>query len=745
MEEITLCLRQEDSVQVDRNGVYTTTLSHPVELRDGDVVSIKSVFLDTQDVISVPVEGLPIELRGCKYLVNYNINQDMLYRASNPVHDNAVGALCTYKPTSQPMTYEGVKYDDPTQLIPITTTTGDNTLYWLADAVTSTAAGNPYFIVNVNVEPLTKGRGGARYGGCSVVLQYTSKDAPAGTLFDQYTTVKIPSYQEDESAKHPLVPVPSQAHKRFPSQFVSVTCKSINGKPSIQHYDGDPTLLDRYNIAGFKFPVAKYPPNQPITAAADMPQIIPQYFTWTATIPGGDYTPVEIAGWLTDNLVPVEYSSGSSANYNFNPADGTDTWSGQTKFPSESPFLETILQNYQTTIAKNAAGETHVPVLVNASKADPTDPTILDAEYAGVQCREFAFNAMVGDYEISPFNPPVDRWIGTDQLSMSFDETENKLKFDIMHFPVYTAGTFDPTTGAPLSDAKPGVQYNELQNTAPATAPFDPSFPGNVGNLRVNGNSGLAKAYSGIAFTAMTPASFWSDQLGFDDMCINVQENTATSYYPTYDQAKAYVNNSFTIDNVLKGQTITEGLASISVPVVTSSGPQYGAGATAGPNGAFARPIFDAGVAGAGVGVQIADVSAIFADRIYNQTAGGAGFFLIDIANNFNMDFVSENTRSQMSNTSINGKDTMSIVSRYYTSNNFVSDQGGGSIVYTHSGANRLLTELAVRVKNPDGTFLDPVVLGNKNSVFLQIKRAIPILTGGQPPAGYPQPVPPKE
>ena len=87
----------------------------------------------------------------------------------------------------------------------------------------------------------------------------------------------------------------------------------------------------------------------------------------------------------------------------------------------------------------------------------------------------------------------------------------------------------------------------------------------------------------------------------------------------------------------------------------------------------------------------------------------------------------------------------MSIVSRYYTSNNFVSDQGGGSIVYTHSGANRLLTELAVRVKNPDGTFLDPVVLGNKNSVFLQIKRAIPILTGGQPPAGYPPPVPPKE
>ncbi len=133
MEEITLCLRQEDSVQVDQNGVYTSTLAHPVELREGDEVSIKSVFLDTQDVIHVPVEGLPIELRGCKYLVNYNINQKADYQALNTTYPaGGVHPLSTYAPTEQPMVYKNVLYNDPTALIPVTTVTGDNDLYWLA-------------------------------------------------------------------------------------------------------------------------------------------------------------------------------------------------------------------------------------------------------------------------------------------------------------------------------------------------------------------------------------------------------------------------------------------------------------------------------------------------------------------------------------------------------------------------------------------------------------------------------------
>ncbi len=40
-ETITLQLRQQESQNVQQNGVYSTTLAQPVELRPGDEVAIK--------------------------------------------------------------------------------------------------------------------------------------------------------------------------------------------------------------------------------------------------------------------------------------------------------------------------------------------------------------------------------------------------------------------------------------------------------------------------------------------------------------------------------------------------------------------------------------------------------------------------------------------------------------------------------------------------------------------------------
>ena len=68
----------------------------------------------------------------------------------------------------------------------------------------------------------------------------------------------------------------------------------------------------------------------------------------------------------------------------------------------------------------------------------------------------------------------------------------------------------------------------------------------------------------------------------------------------------------------------------------------------------------------------------------------------------------------------------MGIVGRYYTSNNFLTNQGPGNIVYTHpEGAKpQVMTDLAVRIKNPDGTFVSETILGEQNTVFLTIQRA---------------------
>ncbi len=679
MEEITLQLRQAESNDVQQNGVYSTTLAHPIELRPGDEVSVKSVFLDTTDVISVPTEGLDVSLTGCKYLVNYNINQQFAYRTGT----NSLSAYGTVPDGTGP-----------------TPTTGDNELYWLADAMASTAH-TPYFIQNCNVFPATKGRGGKRYGGVDVPIEFTNPAFP-DKPFAGKGTLHIASYQEDRFEKHNPIPIPSQDREANPSAFVTFTCASVGGVKQIRV---DPLFsLVPFNIDRIEFVNPREYPNQPIQPDQNTYQISPQYFTWNATIPGGDYTPTEIAALLNDKLTPVELLGPTSTNYSIE--SGTDTWDGaNTKFPTQSPFLETILQNRQRLITQAAAdGNTHEQCLINASRKNLTNPSVL-ADNAGAIPRKFFLDAMVADFKTTPFTPPVDRYIGTNQISMSFDENERKLKFDTLHFPIYVNSTSPeaaPTTFN--NDAVPGIQYNEL--------PFVD------GETNVNAPSGMAKAYSGIAFTAMSPPSFWSQQLGFENNTISVAQNVVSCDFPSDAFA---VPNSFQIDNAIPGRTITEAAATLSVPVVTSSAPQY----TGGPNGIFARPLFSSGTAGSGASVSTPDTVAVFASKTYNDSIQDAGYFLVDVSHNFNTDFVAgkiERPLTQGAGTT--GHDTLSVVSRYYTANNFVTDQGAGSIVYTHSGAKQNLTDLAIRIKNPDGSFISESTLGDKNSVFISIKRA---------------------
>jgi len=696
MESITLQLRQEESSNVQQNGVYDTTLAYPIELRAGDEVSIKSVFLDTTDVIHIPPEGLPVSLTGMKYLVNYNINQKYDYeQGGTPL---GLADLSTYG-------YPAGLTPAP----PVAPATGDNALYWLSEAFASTNH-SKYYIQNANVFPKTKGqRKGKRYGGCDIPVQYTDPRTP-DQHYKSTATLHVASYEIDRFSKHNPICIPSQDRRDFPTEFITFTCADVNDVKEIR-IDPDFPIYD-FNIDRVEFVNTVDQPVQPIQPGTNTYLIYPQYFTWTATIPGGDYTPTEIAATLNDLLTPLEYSGSTSANYNIATGAGGLTWDGaNTKFPVRSPFLTTILQNDQELIATAAAdGDIHEQVFINASRKDLTDPKEIAAN-AGTVPRKFELATMKAEYLPNPFRPPVDRFCGTNQISMSFDDAERKLKWDLLHFPVYTnSSVAGDGSGTINNDAKPGVQYNEL--------PYD------TGETEYNGDSGLAKAYSGVAFTAMSPSSFWSQQLGFTKATVSVSQNVVTCDFPIDALG---VPNSFQVHNVVAGETITEAAATLTIPVVTSSAPQYVDGSTNGPPGEFARPLFTDGIAGDGTQVTTADTVACFASKTYNDAIQTAGYFLVDVAHNFNTTFVGGSLGRETSgpgSAQTTGNDTMSVVSRYYTSNNFVSDQGAGSIVYTHSGAPQNLTDLAIRVKNPDGSFVAETVLGEQNSVFISINRA---------------------
>lgn len=714
MEEITLQLRQQDASDITQNGVFSTTLNRPILLEEGDEVSIKSATLNViGDTIHIPDGGLEVSLVGLKYLVNYNINRSFAYRAGNSVYDGYVAELMTYA------NHAGTVPQGSSN-------TGDNALYWLANAHKNTNAHTPYYILNVDVFPLTKGRGGKRYGGGYITVNYTSPDDPTNIL-GQTTSIHIASYQEDEFRKHNPLPIPSQDRKANPTQFIQIKVAQIGGAPSIEI--ADQAALKAMNISSVTFPedVINFP-TQPITPNNTDYEIDPQQFTWTATIPEGDYTPQEMAAQLTDLLVPLEYNGATSANYNRPDPGGGSGWDGASmEYPSTSPFLETVLQNERTTTGKNTADTDNQQVFINASH--PTSATDLSpSAIAGQIVQQFQIDAMKADYDGTsvPYTPPVDRWIGTNQVSISYDEDENKMKFDTIHFPIYTNSTGTNPNDLE-ADAKPGLQYNQLDDANPTPS--------------ANSPSGLAKAYSGIAFTAMTPAAFWVDQLGFSNNTVVINPNSASC---NFSKDMAGTKNCFTIDNVIPGQTITEGLASLSVPVVTSSSLQYTAGNNAGGQpgvppkpGLFARPIVDSGgQPGSGSQITTPDTVAIFGGKTFNEQLETSGYFLIDIANNFQTDFVGGRVTTQQSTTAVNGHDTMGIVGRYYTSNNFLTNQGPGNIVYTHpEGAKpQLMTDLAVRIKNPDGTFVSETILGEQNTVFLTIQRAAPVVN--QPTSG---------
>lgn len=704
MEEITLQLRQEDASDITQNGVFSTTLNRPIILEEGDEVSIKSATLNViGDTIQIPDGGLDISLTGLKYLVNYNINRNMKYAAHNTVFPNSISPL---------MSYTNFVGTTP----PGSAATGDNALYWLANAHKNTNAHTPYYMVNVNVFPLTRGRGGKRYGG-NITVNYTSPDDPTNIL-GQTVSVHCASYQEDEFKKHQPLPIPSQAREANPTEFITIKCAEIGGAPSVSV--SNEQYLPALNISKVTFPEdSRRYPVQPITPSSTDYEIDPQQFKWTATIPEGDYTPQEMSAVLTDLLVPLEVNGAISSNYNHEISGGTTWDSAAMKFPSSSPFLETILQNERALASKNTADTDNVQCFTNASiQKSATDPTLKPT--AGQVVQQFEIAAMKADYiapdpsTLTAYNPPVDRWVGTNDISISYDENENKMKFDTIHFPVFTNSTGD-TAGSLAADAKPGLIFNQLAANNP--------------NADANADTGVALAYSGVAFTDMSPSTFWEDQLGFSNNTVVVNPNSCSV---NFAKDMNGVLNSFTIDNVIPGQTITQAMASLDVPVVNSSDRQYPPGGATDPvsfTGAYARPIADlVGDPGTGTQVSTDDTVAIFGGKTFNQQIETAGYFLIDIANNFQTEFVGGRVSTQQSTTAVNGQNTMGIVGRYYTSNNFLTNQGGGNIVYTHpEGAKpQMLTDLAVRVKNPDGSFVAPSILGERNTVFLTIQRAAP-------------------
>ncbi len=632
-------LRQQEADYVDQNGIYRINLQNPVQVEEGDVVQVKSVFLDTTaegaGVIEIE-EDTSCDIECLLYIQNYN--KDQTFEDSTGASKN----LRVYSNDS------GLRSVDEQ---------GDNQKYFLSEVQLGT--GDGFRITGFNVIPINQTSHTKRFGGCDIVYSYQPLTPAGANRVSE--TIHIPSYRD----------YTWKVHNPY---NINVVCKSTPQGNADFRIDSSLTYLVDNGIAEIDFKSF----TTPITNPSANHYFTPQRFNFNFTLPRGSYTPAELTQTINELVVNSQVNGFVNNEYIATSATNPPT---KTNWVSMSPFLTSILQNYQITTA-NGSEQCFIPAVIGQTNG------VDGSEMAGTHFMSYNITDMLAEYNNSPYRPPVDRWVGSNQLAMGYDEAENKMKWDVMHFPVYVNDSSSGTTI--VNDAVPGIVWNNA-----FTFPAPPSQPYFVVN------EGIGKAYGGIAFTKLEPQSLWNTKMGFNNICITPKMN-AKCKYPNELSATPTDFNCFTFDCV-DGTNTTGALVSLDIGVQHNS--QF-----------YSRPIFrDLSTSPVvDTAVSTSDTSSIFSTRVWNTSLADEGYFLIDVSPNPNQKLVGklEQTTS-----------TQSIISRYFTANGFTNDMGAGSIVYEHRGDPMMISDLQVRILNPDRTPVDPHILNEKNTVFLEVVK----------------------
>ena len=169
------------------------------------------------------------------------------------------------------------------------------------------------------------------------------------------------------------------------------------------------------------------------------------------------------------------------------------------------------------------------------------------------------------------YRPPTvianDRLIGANQTSLNYDNNLKKLNFDLLHTPWY----IDPGNGQGV----PGIAY-----------PSGKNYTGGAATVDIVKEP--QETYSGIAFTNLTPSSFWN-ALGFDgsilasvtnpDPAQPITLNDGSTVFATYVSATvgkqitgSFLGNDIVVDKGGAYTTPTQAdvVTSLTTPIISN-------------------------------------------------------------------------------------------------------------------------------------------------------------------------------
>lgn len=628
-----LQLRQDEATDVSKNGSFKTLLDFPITIDEGDEVVIKSVFLDTtvedEGIIAVN-DNLTLTMSCMMYLQNYVTDQKAAFGTEDPAAPTT--QLRTYGPTAVAVGDRAAPEE-----------TGDNNLWWLGQTYQST--NEIYWVVeSISWEPTHPWNATHRVRKMDIHYEYTGV---------------IPNKPQSVGQVH-IPPMRASHFSDYNPRPVGITCTGTADAPNFiittPDYDME---IRNINPASIKINAIKQ-------TSTGSHQVVPQIFNFTFDLEAGNYTPQELGKAITNKVNNLEK--------NGNVYGETD--SSQDKYPVNSPFLTTVVQN---DFKIKAEGLAATPAYVTDQVFVSSTLGVFNPKLDGKLYFSYPVNNMVNNAQADPYRPEMDRFVGTNEIAIEFDDGEQKLKVTAQHFPIYN----NLTEVATANDALPAVAYNITETAA---------------DFEVT--TGLVTRYSGIAWTSLTaidkktkkPTSFWND-IGFTNMCV---QPTSKGIRMDYGGVVPSEDNSFTV-TATDGVNITGGYAGLDVPVVKN-------------NITYTTPYAN-NTQISYVGTSI--TSSLFANRVFNSAPESEGYYLIEIGTNFKQEFIGGSA------TYMSG--IQSIVNRYFTQNSFTSDQGAGSISYIHSGVSQTLTEFNIRVLNPNFMVPAETQLGPKNTIFIQV------------------------
>ena len=685
MENILIeCSQRETNRFVYPNpGEYVTPLAKPVFLYPGDELAVSKTFLDTQaqsdGVIDIePDKGVDVYLEWCLYSTAwavFNYQEQAVGTEDENINDNVdyIWGKISRKGSEE----------IPKGMIHIT----QMSVYRLKP--------QEYWGDPTN-DPSGAGSGGTGHGAIDtrvhpVIISY--KDILGNT---QEMSVDVPltieetpfGFKMDVFAQESSINLKAPFNNVSPNRvgdggwginFPSITdnCIIITDSTTTQHGCPKPPIHD---IDG-ESEVSKIacmltidnPAKTDILFQKD--NFTPASFHTTFNIPQGKYLPDDLCDFINNELD----TTGTQSSFTF----GTQS-ENQMLFNSDG-------------IAKAYAG------------GDPDDGDFAICSEANSWTKTLPVNHPDQTAEnfrgLRTMRMKPGRWIGTNQVEMLFDKGDNKFYWNYLHFPIYAG---DATSTGYVSGT-------------------DPKLGGYIANARKNG---------GIFFTKLSASTkvlqpqirgkgevinefydFWSDKLGFklsggknpDDPDVLIPNtktitgqvigttNIITAVNYAIKDGQHTTTATTRLDQMINKPAINDATSTKNFQIV----PSNATGAVI-PGPEFPLKQFITSEINNPVKAFRPAVSGVLLDT---------GYYLLEInAGITNLIMDSSKTYRNISG----------IINRYFSLGSYTSTGMDTSLVYTHSGEPIALSDIQIRVLNPDKT---PASIGFDNTIFLEVNR----------------------